>query len=439
MVAQPLYLANAFWGSEFRRYFCDACLPTLLAPGNLAALDNDADNAIVIATTEADWNWVREHPTTRAAEQYFRIIHLEIPPVDADDDKFARVALAYATISQRAFADRARAFLLSPDLMLADGSLAYLQKRVDAGIGVIFVCAWRSDETKLFAALAEEGFDISSNGAAGRPLAIGSRPLVRACLKSIHLLETDKFWESRCFSRIPGIIFWQPAADSDPASDEIVAHAFAGVPFIDFSKVTRHDMRGLSAVSFDAYPARIAVEGAGVELVDDSDKAFIASWTPTSAERWANFQYSLALRLPVLRTVARCARIRAYARHVFVLGRNRLIRQTFAVPIRIHGSDRTSLGDRSAAHAANTLAWSVGDMLPHGSFPDSWAPVGRPWHPWWWLMRLAVALFAFETTYRQNCLYVRSYWYILKGVLRGDPVMRSKLAARLRQVLARSP
>ncbi len=53
--SRDLYLINAFWGATYRRWFTDLFLRSLLSPGNLAALDRDAQNKLLLATTNEDW------------------------------------------------------------------------------------------------------------------------------------------------------------------------------------------------------------------------------------------------------------------------------------------------------------------------------------------------------------------------------------------------
>ena len=69
--SRDLYLINAFWGATYRRWFTDFFLRSLLSPGNLAALDRDAQNKLLLATTNEDWLAIREHPALKAVAQVF--------------------------------------------------------------------------------------------------------------------------------------------------------------------------------------------------------------------------------------------------------------------------------------------------------------------------------------------------------------------------------
>ena len=53
-----LCLAVTFWGEEYRRYFLDFCLASLLAPGNLPDIDDKEAARLLIATNDRDFGRV---------------------------------------------------------------------------------------------------------------------------------------------------------------------------------------------------------------------------------------------------------------------------------------------------------------------------------------------------------------------------------------------
>ena len=65
---RPFYFVVVVWGREYRDYFLEYCLPSLLSPGNIPALDGKRPAKVLFATTAEDWDADARHsdlPQTR--------------------------------------------------------------------------------------------------------------------------------------------------------------------------------------------------------------------------------------------------------------------------------------------------------------------------------------------------------------------------------------
>ena len=58
-LARPFCFCVVVWGEQFRNYFLQYCLPSLLAPGNIPALAGERPAEYIIATTAEDWQAMR--------------------------------------------------------------------------------------------------------------------------------------------------------------------------------------------------------------------------------------------------------------------------------------------------------------------------------------------------------------------------------------------
>ena len=73
------YLVVTLWGAEFRGYFLDLCLASLLAPGNAPALRSGGDDArLLICTTRADWDEIQKDATFQRATEFLTPEFLEL-------------------------------------------------------------------------------------------------------------------------------------------------------------------------------------------------------------------------------------------------------------------------------------------------------------------------------------------------------------------------
>jgi hypothetical protein len=66
-------LAVTFWGEEYRRYFLDFCLASLLAPGNIPAITDKTAAWLLIATNDRDWSALPLFSLSRAADPWLRV------------------------------------------------------------------------------------------------------------------------------------------------------------------------------------------------------------------------------------------------------------------------------------------------------------------------------------------------------------------------------
>src|ERR1700685_2811905 len=104
------YLAVVFWGKEFRQYFVDYCLASLMAPSNIPAISNKSDARLLIATRDDDWQALQSEAMFIAAKQHIRIEHVrhETPLEVPENKKMGEMSRGHRLLTRRMFDDRAR-------------------------------------------------------------------------------------------------------------------------------------------------------------------------------------------------------------------------------------------------------------------------------------------------------------------------------------------
>src|SRR5437763_8638478 len=84
---RPFYFTVVFWGAEYRGYFTDLLLASLLSPNNIPALKLERRSKFLIVTTRADWKAVQTHPLFRLLQQYVEPVWFEMSMPQPCDSK----------------------------------------------------------------------------------------------------------------------------------------------------------------------------------------------------------------------------------------------------------------------------------------------------------------------------------------------------------------
>ncbi len=194
------------WGIRYIKQFIDFGLPTLLAPGNLPAVAKSLPSTLVILTSADDAAILRGHP---AIQYLSTICDVEFELVDdliTGDNYSTTITLAYAR-GVRAAGDAMRDtcfFFLISDYLMADGSLANVLSRIQAGAsGVLagnFQVVEREAEIPFY-----PRFDQ------GTPeLVIHSRDLMRWALGHLHPMTAANMANfPLCHSAHSNRLFWR--------------------------------------------------------------------------------------------------------------------------------------------------------------------------------------------------------------------------------------
>ncbi|MCH9050027.1 MAG: hypothetical protein IIA72_02950 [Proteobacteria bacterium] len=282
---RPFYFFVVLWGPRFRDYFLEYCLPSLLSPKNIPALTNGRKNKFLIATRPEDWAAITATPIFRLLEEHIEPVYIEIPPCPADKTGCEHMGIGHKIATELAFADKAYGVMLTPDLLLSEGTVARLQEHAIAGKHVVLTAALRFGEEPFLGHLEASGAIPSgvSRRDTGTPLVISCRQMVAAAMNGLHSESLRYEWDAPYFTEFPVTCWWRV-----PDEDGMVLHTFSWAPFfLDYGAVERHDVSSLDNWTIDGdYVYKNFGDASNLHVVQDSDEMFLASWAPLEDRRF---------------------------------------------------------------------------------------------------------------------------------------------------------
>jgi hypothetical protein len=170
------------WGDEFINQFLEQSLPTLLAPGNIPALAKTLPTRFVFLTRARDETTIRDHPAYRKLRENCDVGVVPIDDLITQGNHSTTVTLAYARAVRQAgeaMLDTCFFFLVS-DYIMADGSLAAVLARMEAGASAVQVGNFQLDEETAEPWLLERLAD------AGASLALSPREIMGWAIGCLH-------------------------------------------------------------------------------------------------------------------------------------------------------------------------------------------------------------------------------------------------------------
>jgi hypothetical protein len=278
---RPFYFIVVCWGESYTNFLFNFCIPSLLAPQNLPALHNRGKNKFLIATTEQDWQRMQSLTAFQTLKEYAEPVFVPLPPCPEGESSCVHMGIGHKSATQIAFEARAYSVLLTPDLMLSDGTMAAVQRHAVSGIQVVLVAALRFGEEPLFKHLESLGIAASESrlGDEGRPLIATGRQFVAAGIKSFHSETLRYEWEAPYFSTFPVACWWHV-----PEEAGVLVHCLSWAPLlVDYNAIEHHDSSMLDNWTIDGdYVYRNFGLNGKVYVVQDSDEAMLISWAPMS-------------------------------------------------------------------------------------------------------------------------------------------------------------
>jgi hypothetical protein len=288
MTNPRLYISVTFWGELYRRYFLDYCLASLLAPGNIPAIDDKAAARLLIATPEADWQALQAEPAFQAAQRLIPIEHVPHPLDSAEmtrEQVMRAMSRGHRALAERMFEDRAQGIFVYPDMILADGTLARLQELARSGAKLVMCLAVRFGNDGLIEELQQRGLVGD-----GRPLVLSPQELARLSISHMHS-ETRRFeFDGMAYDYGSSAFFWVVKPGED-----VLFHTGNWAPMlIDYGAILAHDTSALDTWTLDGdYIHRNFPNSADVYVVQDTRDIFVSGFT-----REEQIHYSQAPFLP---------------------------------------------------------------------------------------------------------------------------------------------
>src|SRR3990167_11043878 len=175
---KPFYLALVVWGERHRNYMLDYCFPSLLAPNNVPSLKLGKRNKIIVCTTNIDQPYIENSHIVQALSHYISFEYREISPPPPNLSGCQYMSVGHKIVTQMMWEDGVHGSVITPDQIFSNGSLAFLQQKVEEGYDIILTPACMRVRTDyFFQGLVDKQAIPSPNDLAvkGAPLIINNR------------------------------------------------------------------------------------------------------------------------------------------------------------------------------------------------------------------------------------------------------------------------
>jgi hypothetical protein len=299
---RPFYFVVVVWGDLFCNYFLQYCVPSLLAPGNIPALDGVRPAKFLIATTASDWKTMTETAIFRVLQRYAEPLLLELPPQPMDRPNWVQSVVGHKLCCELSFREKAYKILVVPDYIYSDGIVSRLHRLALLGAQAVLTNSQpRIAEESFFKHLDEMGLLPFANPRdTGTPLVYAARQLVSAALRAMHSMTIVNEWDAPYFCGYAATPWWRV-----PGEDGIVICGMCWNPIlIDYAAVLDHNSSLLEDRGLDGdYDMRTIGGFKAVYAMRDSDEFYAASWSPRSVQEcalrqkgWSNLRKGSAFR-----------------------------------------------------------------------------------------------------------------------------------------------
>jgi hypothetical protein len=362
LLERPFHFFVVLWGERFRNYFLDYCVASLLSPGNIPALATRRRSKFLIATRPEDWAAMRETAIFKKLESYVEPVYLEIPPCPPGRAGCEHMSIGHKLACEMSFREQAYAVLAYPDCVFSDGLVARMQELAREGKELVLCAALRFGEEPVLDNLRSRNLlPAESPRDSGVPLAIAARDLAWAAIHGLHPETQSYEWNAPYVGVAVFAAWWHV-----PGEDGMVLHALNWAPLLlDFGAVKKLDTSSLDYWTIDGdFVDRNFGQSDAIYVVDDSDEAFLASWSPID-EKVEGFRPTKFPTNWVVREVVRAARLR---RLFFGPAIDPLKRRLFLRTLRWHARPLNAAWKPAECDALQTVSLYIGDAsVPHSA------------------------------------------------------------------------
>ncbi len=318
---RPFYFGVVFWGEEFRGYFLEFCLASLLSPQNIPALANRTDSRFLICTTREDWDSMQAHVLFRRLTQIIQIVWLELPPARVAEAKMQRMSQGHKLIAETMHEGRACGSFIYPDTVFADGVVAEAQQLAQSGKKVVLANCPRFANEQFLAELTARGFKRL-----GEPIALSPDELISLASPHIHSETLRYEWDTPWFySRSPAVVWWRLPGR------RVLMYSTCWAPIlVDYACLALHDTATLEDWTIDGdyiyrnFPDR--------QDVHASTTMTLISFTPESRLSYLPFRRLRTDYLPLVSGWFKEMNLRSF---IFSKAMDPLKRELFSLPLRV--------------------------------------------------------------------------------------------------------
>jgi hypothetical protein len=261
------------WGTDFTEAFQNVCLPSFLTPGNLGFVAQNTDSLFQIYTTPQDRKTICQSPAYRRLSAIMPVEIAEIRGLSLFP-KYQVMTQSHAHFIRSAQGDDCPLVFVSPDIVLADGSLTRLLEVAESGKRLVAMGAVRLvKETFVPAYLQQYRRD-------GIVQPIAPRELVKLALEHLHPITKSMLWNPDGDSETtPLDLLWAVGQEG------LILRQFHPCPLM----VWPIDKDAVPIHTVDAdYTCKAVPNPADVYVVQDSDDICLMDFTSLSQAEQLN-------------------------------------------------------------------------------------------------------------------------------------------------------
>ncbi len=349
-----------FWGDRFREYFYSLCLSSLLSPNNLPALRGLPGCKFLISTTQDDWSRLEGRPLFERMREYVEPVFIDIGYPGKEDLPILHMSKGHRLAASRAVEDGVWAGFFAPDLLVSDGTVAFVIDKARSGKKVVLAAALRYAMEPVVSSLGRLNLLRPD-----QPMQLDPRLLAGLACESLHSEIRRYEFEAPSFGDYPIWSYWRV-----PGGSAMVVHTVSWALLLaDFADTHGYSDSILETDTIDGqYVYRNFYRGNDrrqLYLSSDSDEALFISLTPESELTFYPMQYRRINRTPGGLS-QRLVDIRRFLTGPDVDDFRRL---AYTIPVHIHGDElveaSTSTAKRSASVVARALRMGAGERFRH--------------------------------------------------------------------------
>lgn len=264
LTRQPIYVFNTpVWGENHVQLFLEICIPSLLADNNLPALSRLGEVHYVIYTTKKDYDTIADN---RLIAQLSRMINLRI---EIFKNNFANNHLAMNYCHQAGIQEAVNlkgfAIFVLPDCIWSNQAMSAMHNIVQHGYEMIHVTGIRITKEYFYTPILRHTKNAT--------ISLTPRELVDICLRCLHPIAEQHFYEEKSGTLMPSNLFWS-VSEAD-----ILAHCFHLHPLlIDCSKMS-NSVKFESTVD-DDLSLKMGISEDKEYIVSDSDEIVLFEISP---------------------------------------------------------------------------------------------------------------------------------------------------------------
>src|SRR3990167_7681741 len=283
----PVYFGIAVWGRAFRESFVNNALASLLADGNIPALNNSSGkNRFLIYTTYEDKRWIEKQALIKLLMQYMDVEFLEMTPIlegeyievnnALNSSKLYTMTMGHLQIVNRMYKDKAIGSIVLADSIYSNNSIRSAHRYIlDGKKGVLVFCP-RFSTDKIVDSLIEQKYIQLDT-----PLTIEPRDLVKVAIANLHVDMLMEQWEA---PYIPE--FMMEAGWLFPDKSGMLFQTWScWCAFINYSQLLTHNVESLGRNTVDGVYFGANLNKEDVHLITDSDEFTLISYSPNLSRR----------------------------------------------------------------------------------------------------------------------------------------------------------